>query len=145
MISGEITPMKYSNPDINKKRITLATSIEHGVYVEAYNYHDLITVCSLDGELKYNIYGPNWDKNRTKNYYHNQAIFCNNKIITGYSGDEEYLYTYFLVFDINGNYLKTLDVGYKIYDFCFDKKNNRIILSMDDVIQFGYLDLDGLI
>ena len=32
--------------------------------------------------------------------------------------------------------------NYKIADFCYDKENNRIIMCMNDDIQFGYLDLD---
>ena len=43
------------------------------------------------------------------------------------------------------NYLKTLDVGYKISDYCYDAENNRLIMALNDVIQFAYLDLDGII
>ena len=42
---------------------------------------------------------------------------------------------------LDGNYLKTLETGYKIARFCYDRDNNRILLSMDDDIQFGYLDM----
>jgi len=50
-----------------------------------------------------------------------------------------------LVFDLHGDYLKTLDVGYKIVDFCYDDDNNRIIMNLNDEIQFAYLSLEGLI
>ena len=29
--------------------------------------------------------------------------------------------------------------------FCYDKDNNRIIMNLDDEIQFAYLDLEGLL
>lgn len=76
-------------------------------------------------------------------------MFCGDKIVAAYSGGnnflEEYNPTKYLVFDLDGNYLKTLDVGYKIVDFCFDKGNNRIIMSLSDEIQFAYLDLKKLL
>ena len=53
--------------------------------------------------------------------------------------------TRFLIFDLNGNYLKTLETDYRIVKFCYDKDNNRLIMSLDDEIQFGYLNLDGIL
>ena len=49
------------------------------------------------------------------------------------------------VFDINGEYLKTLYIGYKQTGICYDEENHRLILNFDDDIQFGYLDLEGII
>ena len=152
MNTGEIKLMEYSHPKIEKKRISFAVSMENGIYVECYDLHDLMTICDLNGGLLYNIYGPNWtpveEKNR-KRYFGN-AIICNNTILAAYSGGEFYtddrLPTKFMFFDINGDYKKTIETGYKILRFCFDKENNRLILNLDDVdIQFAYLDLTGLI
>ncbi|MCL2311573.1 MAG: 6-bladed beta-propeller [Firmicutes bacterium] len=150
MQTGEIIPMKYSHPKIRNKSTLFAASAEHDIYVETYERYDLLTICSFNGDLKYNIYGPKWDKRGTgKTCYYGIVRFCNDKIVAAYSGgnynNDEYFPTKFFIFDLDGNYLKTLDVGYKIYDFCFDKENNRIIMSLNDMIQFAYLDLDGLI
>ena len=57
----------------------------------------------------------------------------------------EYNPTRFFVFGLNGDYLKTLDVGFQIVSFCYDKDCDRIIMNLDDEIQFGYLDLDKII
>lgn len=46
---------------------------------------------------------------------------------------------------LNGNYIKTLNVGCNIGIFCYDPEYNRIIMELDDEIQFAYLDLDGLL
>lgn len=51
----------------------------------------------------------------------------------------------FHVFNMKGDYLKTLVVGRPINYFCYDKDNNRIIMNLDDEIQFAYLDLEGLL
>ena len=149
MQTGEIQPMKYEHPDIKKKRITADVSPEYGLYVECYSRYDLMTICDLNGNLKYNIYGPKWEKETTQTAHYSQPVFCGNKIIAGYSGGDHrtdaYYPTKLLVFDLNGNYLQTLETEYKISSFCYDRENNRIILCMDDEIQFGYLDLDGII
>lgn len=150
MQSGIFKPMKYHHPDITKKRISFATSTENLLYVECYTYHDLMSICNFDGSLKYNIYGPEWDKKESnKIHFYGNVVFCGDKIVAAYSGgnnfSEEYNPTKYLVFDLDGNYLKTLDVGYKIVDFCFDKGNNRIIMSLNDEIQFAYLDLKKLL
>ena len=153
MKTGKIIPMSYTiNPHVKKKRIFFDLSLEHGIYVEAYMPHDLMTICSLDGELKYNIYGPNWDtETHGKNYYNN-VKFCKDRIVTTYSGergvtaDRKPIYaTKFQVFDLEGNYLKTLETGYPIINYCYDKDNHRILMSLNEDMQFAYLDLGELL
>lgn len=150
MSTGEIKIMKYEHPEIEKKRISFASSMENGVYVEVYEHHDLITICGIDGNLRHNIYGPNWDNKKSNRIHHfGEVEFCNDKIITTYSGGDnfsnEYFPTKFIVFDMTGNYIKTLDIGRMIDHFCYDKENNRIIMSLNDEMEFGYLNLDGLL
>ncbi|MDR1369349.1 MAG: 6-bladed beta-propeller [Dysgonamonadaceae bacterium] len=153
MKTGTIQPMKYRHPDIERRRITFAVSVEHGIYVEGHSYCDLMSICSLDGELIYNIYGRNWkDRMSNRTSYYEKIVFCNDKIIALYSGQDtfsenmhEALPSKFLVFDIQGNYLQTIETGYRIVDFCHDRENNRLIMSLDDNIQFAYLELDGIV
>jgi hypothetical protein len=149
MISGEITPMEYTHPEIRRKRISLAVSPEHGMYVEGYHHNDLMTICTLDGHLKYNIYGPHWnneDSNRMS--YFRNVQFCKDKIVAGYI-NKDYngglTTTTLLVFDLTGDYIKTLEVGYRVIDFCYDADNNRLLFAFDDEIQFGYLPMEGLL
>lgn len=53
--------------------------------------------------------------------------------------------TVLMVFNLNRITLKTLETEYKLSDFCYDEDNNRLILFLNDEIQFAYLDLDGII
>jgi hypothetical protein len=152
MNTGEIRPMPYEHPNMDQKRISCAASLEDSIYVECYSLHNLMTICSLNGDLKYNIYGGmNWNsRSRTNSIHHYDGVaFCNGRIIASYSGgdynSDEYFPTKFLVFDITGNYLQTIETGYRIQDFCCDEANNRIIMAFDDNIQFGYLELDEII
>ena len=69
-------------------------------------------------------------------------------IISSYSGGDyntDHFPTKFLVFDLEGNYIKTLDVKEDILDCCYDKAHHRVIMTLDADIQFGYIDLNGLI
>jgi hypothetical protein len=157
MQTGEIVKMKYEHPKIKKKkRICFAVSMNRGIYVEGYNHNDLMTICSLDGNLKYNIYGPKFEiGNSNRMAYYKKAIFCGDKLLALYTGGEAWIdkgngmevnrSTKFLVFDMNGDYIQTLETGYPIIDFCYDSENNRILMSMNDEIQFAYLELDGLL
>lgn len=156
MNTGDITSMKYKHPDIIQKRISIAANSENNRYVECYSFYDLMTICDLDGNLKYNIYGPNWNTNKTKKHYYDKACFCKNNILALYSGENNLIKdegkgiksnhpTKFIVFDINGDYIQTLETGYQIIDFCYDKDNNRILMVLDDEIQFAYLNLNNII
>lgn len=155
--TGEIHPMPDLHPEIKTKRYNLAVSMKNGICVESYQRHDLLTIRTLSGELKYDIYGPHWELSTKKKIkYFGDVIFCKDKILVLYSGTDAFTKNQhgdpvsvcpekFMLFDLNGEYLKTLDVGYQIAHFCYDESNNRLILSMNDEIQFGYLELDGLI
>jgi hypothetical protein len=151
--TGEISRMPYKHPEIERKRVCFAMSAKHGIQVECYHYHDLMTVCSLNGDLKYNIYGRKWNDRVTNKFgYYENVVFCNDKIVVSYfdgkdrySSSESGYPTQFLVFDTKGDYIRTLETGYSILDFCYDKENNRIIMSLDAEIQFAYLDLARLV
>ncbi|MDR0538444.1 MAG: 6-bladed beta-propeller [Tannerellaceae bacterium] len=158
MNTGNIEFMKYEHPTAEvKKSISFAVSHEHNIYVTCYHHHDLITICNFDGELKCNIYGTKWDKKKPQKAisYFNGIVFLNDKFITTYNGKETFIDTdgvlatsaptKFIVFDINGNYIKTIETEYSINTFCYDKENNRIIMNLDDEIQFAYLELDGIV
>lgn len=145
MLTDEIHEMKYSHPKVEKKRISIAVSMEHKIFVECYHNHDLITIMDLDGNLKYNLYGSNWhDGDIVKIYHFGNIVIIGNKIIASYSGgdkDGDYLPNKILVFNLSGDYIKTLDVGYRISDFCYDEQSDRLLFTFDDMIQFGYLQL----
>jgi hypothetical protein len=150
MQTGEVVKMKYSHPKVEKKRISLAVSMDNETLVECYHNHDLMTIMDLDGNLKYNIYGRNWNRKDASQLQHfGKVVFRGDKIIASYSGGnrltEEYYPTKLLIFNINGDYIKTLEIGYRISDFCYDKQNDRLIFNFDDMIQFGYLALNDSI
>ena len=150
MQTDEMAPLSYSHPEIERKRVRFNVSKERNIIVEAYSHHDLMTIYDFQGNFKYNVYGPEWDNSMSNRMnYFGAVCFYKDYIMALYAGKEnfsnDYLPTSLLVFDMNGNYIRTLDVGYKMMDFCIDEDNNRAIFAFSDEIQFGYLDLEKLI
>lgn len=155
MLTGKTDFMEYTgHPEITKKRVSFAASVENNLYAEVYWYHDLITLCTLDGKLKYTLYGAQWDNRQSyHNGYYMKVAFCKDKLIADYLGGVRFTKnekisndpTRLIVFDLNGNHLTTLEIGYSIISFCYDNDNNRLIFAFNDDIQFGYLDLNNII
>ena len=151
--TGKIYEMSYKHPNVKKSRVSLAISNDNKLYATCQHLYDLITVCDYNGNLKFNIYGPQWSdiigKEKNQLHYWNDIEFCKNKLIASFSGrtyhDDNYWPTSLIIFDIKGNYEKTLEIGYNIMDFCYDDENNRIIMSLEDEIQFAYISLDNII
>lgn len=149
MQTGKIVSISYNHPDVKKKRITCASSQPYGLIAELYSNYDLLTISDFNGRLKCIVYGPEWGSS-TRNHYYGEGFFDKeNHLIVSYSGGEHHTDAYYptrlLFFALDGEYIKTLDVGYKINSMRYDKQTNRIYMNLNDEIQFAYLDLDGLI
>lgn len=140
----------YDNPLAKKKRFAFCASEELGIYVSCYSRYDLMTVCNLDGSLKYNVYGPNWNEDITDICHYSMAVcFVKDKIFAAYSGADhrsrEFHPNNIHIYNLNGEYVKTLKMNYHITGYCYDRDNHRLILELNDDIQFGYLNLEGII
>lgn len=152
METGDMDLLITGHPKIERQRIRYAVSLEHNLIAVSYDYHDLLVTYDLQGNLKHNVYGPNWN-DATSNamiYYYGSIVICNNRIVVGYSGERnpemgQIHVRNLLVYDLEGNYIKTLKIGYNILLFCYDAECNRLIMVLDDEIQFAYLDLEDLV
>jgi hypothetical protein len=136
----------YDHPEaVGKKSNSMfALSVKNDLYVNGYFFCDLMTICDLKGNLKYNIYGPDELENKNfKKTYFTGVKFIGNTIIASYIGDvgivvNEFkrqtgnLPSKFLIFDTEGNYKNTIDTGYKFSYFCVDESNNRVIAYFAD-------------
>lgn len=158
MNNGELILMPYEHPTSVKRRITYASSLEDSLYVECYVRHDLMTICDLDGNLKYNIYGPAWKEEGTQIAHYGEVFFTKNKIVALYSGNKKFFLdknkrirpSYpdkMLIFNKNGDYIETLDIGLQIAKCKYDKENHRVFMLLENEypIQFAYLDLKEII
>jgi len=156
--SGEIRRFGYENPKV-EGRLTnscFALSSADGIYVNCYRYKDLMTVCDLKGNLKYNVYGPGWDDpEKDDNAYFEGAIIYDKKIFSAYHGSSRIVVDgniqrgagpkCIIVFGLDGSYKKTIETGSEIWSFCIDEKNNRIIAYFNDREEpLGYFDIPEL-
>jgi len=157
--NNKTVPYGYNHPDATEKRSNsqFALSKQHKFYVNCYYYSDLMTICDLEGNLKYNIYGPDRleNPNNTKAYFI-QVHTMGDKIIASYIGDNSVITnefkrrqgdypSKFLVFDSNGDYLKTIDTGNKFAYFCVDEANKRVITYfVGRENPLGYFDIGNI-
>lgn len=128
-------------------------------YVQGYYNYDLITICDIDGNLVSNVYGTQWKGEKEmkfKNSYFGKIGLYHKYIVVNYTGHNRLVIDEhkrpsaafpkkFLIFDLEGNYLKTLDIGEEIRFFCLDEENNRLFLSPINRNGLSYLDLNGLL
>lgn len=158
--SNEIEKYGYEHPETTgrKSNSQFALSVNNNFYVNCYGYCDLITICDLDGNLKYNIYGPEGLENKDfkKSYFF--AVDVVDKYIFGaYIGETGIIYeggeprgnspSKFLICDKEGNYIKTIETGYKFSSFCLDEENNRIILYFNnrtEALGYFHFNFDSL-
>lgn len=143
--TGEMTELDYQHPDLRIKRIHVAVSLPNKTYVEVNNRYDLISYFDLEGHLKWNVYGPNWDQRGDYKRHFTDAFVYHDYLITSYNGSpwEEHMSPITLcpIFDMEGNYIKTLDIGYSIAWMAVDEQYDRLLFCLDDSMQFAYLDL----
>ena len=98
--------------------------------------------------MKKHIYGPEWNENDDRIQHFLSVAIYKDWIIAAYDGKKSRDYGMPLichVFDLEGNYVKTLDVGYKIWRISVDEANDRLYFSFQDIYQFGYLDLKDIL
>lgn len=67
---GYIHPTQ-STKAINTHSTHFEASEEQGIYVMCSRFYDVMTICNLDGTLKCNVYGPNWENNKTDKMHYN--------------------------------------------------------------------------
>ncbi len=165
--SNQVAVYGYQHPTAIRKNTysDLALSLQNNIYVNAYRYMDLFTICNLDGSLKANVYGPKWSeeenesnkKKKNKVEYFGSVNFFKNYILMTYYGQKEFVMdkykrpkgnaaTRMMVFDKGGNYVKTLDFQESIGTFCVDEVNARLFLYFGErEHSLGYIDLKDLL
>ena len=148
MVTGDI---KVHNHDFEKQkswRVVTAYSKENKVLVECSRSYDLINIFDMDLNLMHCIHGPNWNETVDYIYHFNWVVLYRKYILASYDGtkyEENNRPKIIHMFDLEGKYIKTLNVGYRIWRMSVDEENDRLYFTFDDEIQFGYLDLKGIL
>lgn len=153
MQTGEFTPFAYRNEQMDKRRMTIAVDVEKDLCLECFSNYDLINLYHTNGELIRSIQGPLWGK-AEKNRFFGYSAICNDCFVAISTSEECWeesrrqhtgsRSTQLIVFDLQGNYLSTLETHYNINHICYDKVQDRLIIGCDDDIQLGYLDMKDI-
>ena len=155
--NNKIEEFGYEHPKAigGKSSSDFKLLLKNNLYVNCYMYCDLITICNLNGKLKYNIYGSDWLRNEdNNNSYFYGVDFFKNYIIASYNGGnvitlDKYKRkkgnnpTKFIVFNLEGDYIRTIETGHSITFFCVDEENKRLIVYFNDRENpLGYFNLN---
>ena len=158
--TNKIEKFGYEHSEaVAKKSISnFCLSEKNNMYVNAYAFCDLLSICDLQGNLKYNIYGPAWKKNkRNRKKFFTKVILFKEHIISIYNGkvffyvdergrEQVRLPTKLQVFDLEGNYKKTIETEHPLLEMCADEENNRLLVYFDDRPNpLGYINMENLL
>lgn len=157
LFTNEIEGYGYEHPRATdeKSNSEFKLSLKDSIYINCYAFCDLMTICDLDGQLICNVYGHDWGTKREKmkTYYYDVDII-NGNIVASYVDGKRIIVdqnqrergnipTKFMLFDLKGNYKKTIETGYRFISFCVDEDNNRIIAYYDGRENpLGYFNLN---
>ena len=149
MASGENSTIYSGHPQLSACRVCCDFSAEHSIVAITHHHHDLMAITDIQGNLICNIYGPKWAPSASNGEYHyGKVVVCDDMILAAYSGgkndDEGRVIHQIIVYDLKGNYMRTLDTGLSFEDFCFNRKSNSLIFILDNEQQFAYLDLSNM-
>ena len=149
MARGEVRTVYSGHPQLSACRVCYDLSLERSIVAIAHHHHDLMVITDIEGNLKYNIYGPKWAPSASNREYHyGKVVVCDDMILASYSGgkndDEGRAIHQIIVYDLKGNYIHTLDTGISFEDFCFNRKNNNLIFILNDERQLAYLEFSNI-
>lgn len=106
---------------------------------------DRIRFFDFDGNLKRTIYGPDYkDYNRRITYYGSPIILGDKIYATYQNGDfnDPDLGHQIIVMDLEGNYVKSIDLGVHVANISYNPTTRRIYAETWDEPQFGYFKID---
>ena len=126
-------------------RFGMDISFEDSLVWVTHHTNDRIDLLNLDGKLIKTIYGPDYHNPRLHMiYYFYDPVFCGDKICVVYHGKYDPTFSFgrdILMFDLEGNYLKTLRCEMPITDIAYHEKTDRLYVCTNGDPQFGYIQL----
>ena len=126
-------------------RSSVAVSPDGKTIVEACRTQDLIVVYDAAGNPVKEIKGKKYDPvaDQSMSFFSGAAVtdrhilvaYCGKKVNEGFYGDR------IMVFDLDGNYIATLDPDIEIRKMAYSPTTDNLYISTPDSIQFGILPL----
>lgn len=148
MQTGDVKLHEFEYPGLIENKVVYDYSAKHNLIVECSNSYDLINYFDGNLNLRLRIMGPNWDEDGDRRQHFLSVVIYKDWIIASYDGErysDNKMPRLCHIFDLNGKYIKTLDVGYNIWRMSVDEDNARLYFSFLDSFTLGYLDLNGIL
>ena len=146
--TGEIRKFTTSDAVGDCNRSSVAVSPDGNTVVEACRTQDLIVIYDAEGhpvrEIKGDDYVP--DADLSMSFFSGVAV-TDRHILTAYSGkkkNEGFYGDQIMVFDLDGNHVKTLKTGMEIRKMAYSPATDNLYLSTLDSIQFGIIPLGNI-
>ena len=143
--SGESYSLNDMLGDKDSKNV-IATSPKENLIVAVATTHDWIRFFDMGGNLKNSLFGPDFVEKKTKNliYFHS-VLITDDKFFASYDGKKiqpRTEYEDIVVFNHDGEYIKSLRVYGAIWGLAYHKGTNRLYVTLDGEPQFSYIQLD---
>lgn len=143
--TGDVRKFNTSEAVGEGNRSCVTVSPDGKTIVEACRTQDLIVMYDTEGNPVKAIKGPAYEPtaDKTMSFFTGAAV-TGNHILAAYSGRKANKGFYgdrILVFDLDGNYIKTLKLGIEIRKMAYSLDTDNLYISTPDSIQFGILPL----
>ncbi len=116
-----------------------------GLIEFSMNY-DRIRFFDLEGNLKHTVYGPDFGERKPGIFYYESPVIVGDRIYVLYANgdfrDPEVGHR-IIVMDLEGNYIKSIDVGVRVEELAYHSKTGRMFVSTWGEPQFGYFEVDN--
>lgn len=145
----EMSPFGNPEEKCYENRSLFSVSEQKGLLAEACSTQDLLLIYNFDGDLVARIEGPEFSNESDRNHtFFSGVEFAGNLIMCPYSGDKtgkEFYGSNLVIFDGNGKYVKTLNLGKKIVDLTYNPVRESVIFVFDDEMQIGEILIKDMI
>jgi len=148
--TGELTDISGPSRMEGLKSL-FGISVADRIIAEGATNNDILNIYDFNGRLLHEIKGPDYEPQVVKG----KVFFREIKVIPDYilaaysgraSGENAYSADRIHVYNHDGSYVKTLIIGKDITDMAYDNTSNRLFcIFNDENIQFGYIELDGIL
>lgn len=140
--SGESTYLNQTPLETGSIYHVAASEAQNLIVASGQNV-DHINIYDLEGNLKRSIYGPNYQEKLKKVYYNSSPVITDERIYVIYRkpGSRHDYGNEIVEFDLDGNYIRTLDTGIPVIRIVYHTKTNRLYFGSTAEPQFGYIQL----
>lgn len=131
------------NPDPYSGLMCLDPAGE-GLIEFSLNY-DRIRFFDFDGKLRHTVYGPDYQDRRPGVFYYGRPVVVGERIYVPYANDNfrnPDVGHHIVVMDLEGNYIKSIDVGVRVEAVAYNPTTRRLYVSTWGEPQFGYLEIE---